>query len=93
MLVRELTAAQVQRLGFGMATEDGKVDSTRDNALMTRVAAWGVIDEDGTRLFSEKDLDALGEKSYDVIQRLSTTIMRLSGLSAEAESEEEQKNE
>ena len=93
VLVRELTAAQVQRLGFGMATPDGEVDPTKDQALMTRIVSWGVIGDNGERLFSEKDIEKLGEKSYAVIQRISAVIMGLSNLAPEEEGEEEPKNE
>ena len=81
VLVRELTAAQVQALGFGMATEDGGVDPRRDPVLMTRIAAWGIIDENGKQLFSEDDIEELGQKAYGAIQRIAEAVMRLSDLS------------
>jgi hypothetical protein len=80
VLVRELTAAEVQELGFGMTNPEGGVDPTRDKRLMSRMAAWGIIDEEGNTQFTEQDLDELGQKSFAPIQLISRKIMEMSGL-------------
>ena len=61
--VRELTAAQVQELGFGMYS-GGEIDISKDRLLMTRVASWGIVDESHNPIFTEQDVDELGKKSY-----------------------------
>lgn len=87
--IRELSAAEVERMGFGVATPDGKTDLRRAEGLMVRVIAWGVIDEDGKQLFTKRDVEALGQKSHRAADRVADAIMKLTGLSEE---EEETKN-
>lgn len=43
-----------------------------------------VVDENGERLFSDKDIAALGEKNAAVIDRLDDAVSRLSGMDADA---------
>lgn len=55
------------------------------------VAATCIVGEDGERLFSEKDIRALGQKSAAALDRIYAVAMRLSGLTAE-DLEELEKN-
>lgn len=83
--LRELSAGQVSRY---RAVAVGAVNAqtrevTDPSALMNvgcQVVAWGVCDEMGGRIFTDADIAALGEKNANVIDRLSTQILRLSGL-------------
>lgn len=94
VLIRELSAAEVDQLGFDVAKEDGSVDLRRARGMRFRLVAWGVIDEDGNNLFSVKDAKALGKKSRIVIDRIAEAVMKLSGLGDEDDDEEtEPKNE
>lgn len=83
--LRELSADQVSRyrsIAVGAVNAQTR-EVTDPAALMNvgcQVVAWGVCDESGTRLFADADLAALGEKNANVIDRLSTQILRLSGL-------------
>jgi hypothetical protein len=50
--------------------------------LRARLVALAVVDEEGNRLFSDKDVAALGAKNAQVLNRLFEVARRLSGLSA-----------
>jgi hypothetical protein len=87
--IRELNAAEVEHMGFGVAGPDGKMDLRRAEGLTSKVVAWGVIDEGGNQVFAEGDIKALGQKSHRAINLVAGEIMKLTGLSVE---EEEVKN-
>ena len=48
-----------------------------------RLVAYCVVDENGERLFTEKDIAELGKKSGSAINRTSDVAMRLSGFTPE----------
>lgn len=83
--LRELSAEQVSRyraIAVGAVNAQTR-EVTDPSALMNvgcQVVAWGVCDEQGERVFSDADVKELGEKNADVIDRLSSQILRLSGL-------------
>ena len=56
-----------------------KVGADLANAR-ARLVSLAVIDEDGTRLFSDQDVHALGEKSSRALERVFDVAARLSGL-------------
>lgn len=95
VLVRELSASEVEKIGFDMATPDGGVDARKARGVMQQVVVWAVIDENNESVFNKNDVKELGQKSYPAIQRIASAIMRLSGLTAEEEEaeDEEAKNE
>ena len=83
--VRGLTASEqsvISRLIF----------EEKKNEISMKVVQFGCVDENGERLFSQKDLDALGKKAYPIIDRLGRRIMQLTGSGDENEIEEAKKN-
>ena len=44
-----------------------------------RLVAYCVVNEEGKRLFGEKDIQVLGKKSGLALNRITTVAMRLSG--------------
>lgn len=83
--LRELSAEQVSRyrsiaVGAVNAQTREVIDPVALMNVGAQVVVWGLCDADGKRLFSDADLVALGEKNANVIDRLSTQILRLSGL-------------
>lgn len=62
------------------------VDVSQIAGVRAQVVAWCAVDEDGRRLFSDKDIEALNEKSGDALQTLFDAAMAVSGMSgADAE--------
>ena len=45
------------------------------------LCAKSIVDEDGSRLFTDKEISILGQKSAVALERVFTVAMKLSGLS------------
>jgi len=93
VIVRELTASEADNVGFGVLDEHGEIDVRKAKGKTVQIVSWATIDESGNKLFTPKDVKALGEKSRTVIERLADKIMHLSGLAKDDEEGEEEKNE
>lgn len=85
VLVRELSAAEAERVGFAMADSKGNINLSKAEGMAIRVVALGVIDESYCRVFTRADVKALGGRSYHVIKRIAQRIMQLTGLAPEPE--------
>lgn len=66
-------------------------ESKRFVNLRARMVAMSVIDENGDRMFSDGDVEALGKKSGKALDRVFSAIQRLNALS-DADIEEIQGN-
>lgn len=55
--------------------------------MRAKVIARCVVDGDGNRLFSEQDIQALGDKNAGALDRVFTVASRLSGLGQDEEDE------
>ena len=90
VLVRELSAAEAEEIGFSMADKQGNIDLSKAKGLAIRTVALGVIDEEHRRIFTEKDVKALGKRSRIAINRIAKRIMQLSGLAPESDKDEDE---
>jgi|APSaa5957512535_1039671.scaffolds.fasta_scaffold05366_5 hypothetical protein len=87
MLVRGLTASEREAFVREMGGEEGVVDN-----LVVRLVSNCVIDPNSKiKLFSEKDVKALGDKSSLIIDKLFKVAQKLSGLTEEAVADIEKK--
>ena len=82
--MRTLTAAQRDK--FAESCERDKFGNVR-----ARLVSLSMTDETGQRIFSDKEIDALGGKSGMVLDRLFAVASRLNGFSAK-DAEELEKN-
>lgn len=57
-----------------------QVDMVRVN-IRAKLVALTAIDEDGNRIFTDEEVEALGKKNAGCLDRLFTVAQRLSGLS------------
>lgn len=89
VLVRELSAAEAEDIGFSMADAQGNIDLSKAQGLAIRTVALGVIDADHRPVFTKKDVEALGEHSRIAINRVATRIMQLTGLAPEPDESED----
>jgi hypothetical protein len=80
VLVRGLTGAE--RDAFEESCYTGRGKDRRENFanLRARLVALAIIGEDGTRVFAEADVKALGGKSAAGLDRVFAVIQRLNGL-------------
>ena len=81
--VRTLTGFERDAFEQSVITRRGKqVDMNLEN-LRAKLAALTIVDEDGERLFSEADVQALAQKSAAALSRVFTVAQRLNGLTNE----------
>lgn len=85
VLVKSLSGAERDKIEATIVQQSG-----RKNALMNlrnlraKFVAWSVVDpESHRRLFTDADIDALGERNAAALQRVFNVVQRLSGLSDE----------
>jgi hypothetical protein len=62
-----------------VVSEGGKTRTNMDN-IRARLVAATVVDETGNRLFTDKDIAALGRKSSAALERVCKAAQRLNGL-------------
>ena len=92
ILVRELSAAEVAKIGFGMAGKGGgetEVDLAKLGEYVPQMIAWCVVDENLNSIFDLEDIMRLSAKSINPVQQIITKIMELSDLSPDEEGEPE----
>lgn len=83
LLVRGLTGAERDQYEASMIRwkGDSKIGADMANAR-ARLVAMAAIDEHGKRLFSDRDVRLLGEKSGAALDRVFDAVAGLSGLGA-----------
>ena len=81
MVVTELMAHDRDAYEQSMWNDrgNGKLVSNREN-VRARLVVRSLVSQDGARLFSDEEADALGAKSAAVIDRLFDVATRLSGM-------------
>ncbi len=79
--VRTLTGEERDALESSMVERHGrKVDVNLSN-LRARLVSLSCVDANGDRLFSDLDIEALGQKSAAALERVFAVARKLSGLS------------
>lgn len=61
----------------------GKGNKPNLENFRAKLAASCIVDEDGNRMFAEKDVAALGKKSAAALDRVANAAQRVSGMSQE----------
>lgn len=64
---------------FQFNKKNSSVDWKREN-MRAKLIVLSCVDEDGSLLFEESDIQALGEKSSSAIDRIFEVAQRLSGI-------------
>ena len=83
--VRELTAAERTRYEVGMSDmvqgeqTDPIKKAQRFIDMRARIASMACVNEDGSRMFRDEDIAALNQLSGNVLDRISSVVLRLSG--------------
>lgn len=80
--VRGLTGAERDAFEASIVTQHGKQQRIDLQNMRARFVALSVCDEQGARVFGDRDVEALGAKSASALQRVFEVAQRLSGLSA-----------
>jgi len=77
VLVRALNGTD--RDAFEQSIIDGKKTNLKN--IRARLCALCMVDDDGKRLFSDADVNALGQKSASALDRVFRVAQKLNGLS------------
>lgn len=88
LLVRTLMAVERDEFEASYVLDKGnnKVEVDRRN-LRAKLVVRCVVNEDGSRLFQDSDVEALGAKSAAAVERLFAVASRLNRLSSQDEAE------
>jgi hypothetical protein len=92
--VRELTADERDEVESWLSAPEGtSIEERRESLknLRGRVAARGLADETGLRMFSDEDSERLGSLSAAALDTIFDTVLNLSGMT-KAERERLRKN-
>ena len=87
ILVRGITATERESL----RKESGDDGSKEIPNLIVKLVALTIVNEKGESLFSEEDVEALGKKSAQSLDKVFAVAQRLSGLDPESVKEIEKK--
>lgn len=80
VIVRELTGTERDAYESSVVKTDGKKVSVDSTNLRAKLASLSMVGDDGKRLFSEKDVTALGKKSAAALDRVVEVANRLSAI-------------
>lgn len=78
--VRGLTGSERDAFESEVVQRNGRDVRTNTRNIRARMVVMSVVNEDGSRMFSYHDIEALGEKSARALDRIFGVAMRLSGL-------------
>lgn len=82
VLIRCLTGSE--RDSFEAALDSLKKSGRPLHNIRARLAAMSIVDEQGNRLFSDAEIDALGKKSSSALNRVFEAATKLSRFSEES---------
>lgn len=83
VFVKGLTGAERDKFEGSLIVERGKNRTVNMANFRAKLACMTVCDADGKRLFTEKDMTALTEKSASALQRIFIVAQRLSKIKEE----------
>jgi len=83
VFVRALTAKERVIYEQAVITRNGKDVETNLEKAIALLVALTVVDEDGKRLFSNKDADELADKNANALSKLYMVAVRMSSLAPE----------
>jgi len=78
--VRALTGTERDAFEASVVEQRGKSTKMNLRNIRAKLVALTVVDEEGTRLFSDADVKLLGQKSAAALDKLFEVAQRLSGL-------------
>lgn len=80
--VRVMTGAERDAFEQSVFKNKGKDGDLNTKLYRSKLLVATVVDESNNRLFTEKDIEALGEKSSVPVDKLATAAMKVNGLFA-----------
>lgn len=83
VLVRGLTAAERDAFEQSITERRGDTIIPKLDNIRAKLVARCVINEDGSRMFDDADIEALGRKSAAALDRIFSVAQKLSGMRPE----------
>lgn len=83
VLVKGLSGKERDEFERSIVETRGKKVLLKMVNVRARLASLSIVDESGDRVFTESDVEKLGEKSASALERVFSVAQRLSGLSNE----------
>lgn len=81
--VRGMTGAERDAFEVSLVQGRGKRREVNLQNLRAKLVAYCTVDAQGTRLFTDADVDQLGQVRADVVNRIYTVAQKLSGITEE----------
>ena len=78
--VRGMSGAERDRFETSIVEIHGKRQQVNLSNVRAKLACFCICDEDGQRLFTEKDINDLAQKSAAALQHIFEVAQRLSGI-------------
>jgi hypothetical protein len=78
--VRGMTTAEKVEWHAQFQTSSGKPNKKRLAQIAQRLCVWCVCDENGQRILTDEDVEAIGQQRADVIERIASVAQRLCGM-------------
>lgn len=78
--VRAITGSERDAYEASLVQRKGKKTELNPSNMRAKLIALSVVDEEGRRLFTDTDVEALGKKSGAALDRVFAVAQRLSGL-------------
>mgnify|MGYP006883108143 CR=1 FL=1 len=79
--VRGMTARQRSEFEKQFQTASGKQSKTRIAEVRERLVVACCVNDDGSLMFSEEDISAIGNQAAGVVERIVNVAQRLCGMS------------
>lgn len=83
VMVYGMTGSQRDEFEASIVEMKGKTQTMHMQNLRAKLCAMCIRDEDGRRMFDSDEVDELGAKSAQALQRIFDAAQRLSGLATE----------
>lgn len=81
VLVKGLTGEQRNDYEMSLIQGKGKNRDVNMKNAVAKLVGLSIVDEDGKRIFTDADVEALGKKSGAALSRVQAVASKLSGLS------------
>ena len=81
--IRGLTGKERDRYETSITTGKGRDQTINARNARAKLLVMAIIDGEGKRMFSEEDINALGNKSASALERLFDVARKLSGLTVQ----------
>lgn len=81
VLVRGMTGVERDAFEGSLVKGKGKNTTVNMDNIRAKLVASSIVDQDGQRLFTDQDVQALGKKSAAALDRVFAVAQELSGIS------------